>query len=76
MAGVNARKRGTTWQYQFEAAKVDGKRKQITKGGFRTKADAIEAGTKALAEYNNSGLHFEPSDIIECFEILEIRPDL
>lgn len=63
MAGVNVRKRGTTWQYQFEAAKVDGKRKQITKGGFRTKADAIEAGTKALAEYNNSGLHFEPSDI-------------
>lgn len=37
MATVNTRKRGTKWQYQFEAATIDGKRKQITKSGFRTK---------------------------------------
>lgn len=63
MSKLNTRKRGKTWQYQFEAAKVDGKRKQITKGGFKTQKEAQEAGTKALAEYNNSGLHFEPSEI-------------
>lgn len=63
MASVNTRKRGQTWQYQFEAATIDGKRKQITKSGFRTKKEALEAGTKALAEYNNCGLTFTPSEI-------------
>lgn len=51
------------WEYRFEAAKVDGKRKSISKAGFKTKKDAEIAGTKAMAEYNNAGLHFEPSEI-------------
>jgi len=63
MSEINVRKRGQKWQYQFEAAKVEGKRKQITKSGFNTKKEALDAGVKALAEYNNSGLHFEPSEI-------------
>lgn len=63
MAQINVTKRGSFWQYRFEAAKVNGKRKQISKSGFRTKKEALEAGTKALAEYNRSGIHFEPSDI-------------
>lgn len=63
MAELNVRKRGTKWEYRFEAAKVDGKRNQISKSGFRTKKEALEAGTKALAEYNNAGLRFEPSEI-------------
>ena len=63
MSQINVRKRGQKWQYQFEAAKIGGKRKQITKSGFNTKKEAIEAGVKALAEYNNSGLSFKPSEI-------------
>lgn len=63
MSQVNVRKRGKTWQYQFEAARIKGKRNQITKSGFRTKNEALEAGTKALAEYNNSGLSFQPSEL-------------
>ena len=63
MASVNVRKRGEKWQYQFEAAIINGKRKQITKSGFRTKKEALEAGTEALAEYNNCGLSFTPSEI-------------
>lgn len=63
MAEINTRKRGNKWEYRFEAAKIDGKRKQISKGGFKTKKEALEAGTKALAKYNNSGLKFEPSEI-------------
>ena len=70
MAKINVRDRNKNvpdkkpnWEYRFEAAKVDGKRKHISKSGFRTKKEALEAGTKALAEYNNSGLHFEPSEI-------------
>lgn len=63
MASVNTRKRGQKWQYQFEAATIDGKRKQITKSGFKTKKEALDAGTKALAEYNNCGFSFVPSEI-------------
>lgn len=63
MAELNARKRGKNWEYRFEGAKIDGKRKQINKGGFRTKKDALEAGMKALAEYNSSGLYFKPSEL-------------
>lgn len=63
MSQINVRKRNNKWQYQFEAAKIDGKRKQITKSGFNTKKEALDAGIKALAEYNNSGSYFEPSEI-------------
>lgn len=51
------------WEYRFEAAKVDGKRKHISKAGFKTKKEAEIAGTKAMAEYSNAGLHFEPTEI-------------
>lgn len=63
MGQLRTRKRGSTWEYSFEAAKVDGKRNSISKGGFRTKADAIAAGTKAKAEYDNAGQVFTPSTI-------------
>ena len=63
MAQVNTRKRGKTWEYRFEAAAVNGRRSQISKGGFRTKADALEAGAAALAEYNRSGLAFSPTEL-------------
>lgn len=63
MAQVTARKRGKTWEYGFEGAKIGGKRNRVTKGGFRTKGEALEEGTKALAEYNRSGQYFEPSEI-------------
>lgn len=63
MAKLNITKRGSKWQYSFEAAKVDGKRKRISKSGFDTKKEAMKAGTEALAEYNSSGLAFEPSNL-------------
>lgn len=63
MGQISARKRGKTWEYSFEGAKIAGKRNRITKGGFRTKAEALEAGTKALAEYNNCGQSFTPAEI-------------
>jgi integrase len=63
MSQLNVRKRNNLWQYRFETASVDGKRKQKSKGGFRTKAEALAAGTKALAEYNAGGLTFEPTEM-------------
>ena len=63
MAELNVRKRGDKWEYRFEAAKTDGKRNQISKGGFVTKKEAVVYGTKALSEYNRAGQVFSPSDI-------------
>lgn len=47
MADINTRKRGTKWQYYFEAAKIDGKRQRISKSGFDTKKEALAAGKQA-----------------------------
>jgi len=51
------------WEYRFEAAKIDGKRKHISKAGFKTKKEAEIAGTNALASYNSAGTHFVPAEI-------------
>ena len=51
------------WEYRFEAAKVEGKRRSISKAGFRTKKEAEAAGARAMAEYNAAGLKFEPSEM-------------
>ncbi len=50
---INIRKRGNVYQYCFEVGKVNGKRKQITKSGFRTKNEAYTAGQKAYDEFIN-----------------------
>ena len=52
MSRVNVRKRGNVYEYFFEGAKVNNKRKRITKSGFRTKAEAYE-------EYKNGGVKKE-----------------
>lgn len=51
------------WEYRFEAAKVEGKRRSISKAGFRTKKEAEIAGAKAMSEYDNAGLKFEPTEM-------------
>ena len=55
MANLRVVKRGNVYQYQFEIAKVNGKRKYISKSGFKTKALAREEGLKAYNEYENKG---------------------
>lgn len=62
MAG-HIRKRGNKWYYSFEIAEVEGKRKRIERVGGTTKKEAERALRKALEEYENAGLHFEPSQI-------------
>lgn len=63
MASISIRKRGEKWEYRFEVARVNGKRKHISKSGFRTKSEAKEAGTLALAEYLNGGSLILPSEM-------------
>lgn len=58
---VSVRKRGNVFQYQFDVAPINGKRKRVTKSGFKTKKEAMEAGIKACNEYNQTGQSFEPS---------------
>lgn len=52
-------KRGKVYEYQFEVGKVNGKRKRITKSGFKIKTVAQIAGQKAYDEYINGGCHIE-----------------
>jgi len=59
----HVRKRGSKWYYSFEASSVDGKRKRIERVGGRTKKEAEAALRIALQEYENAGLHFEPTEI-------------
>lgn len=57
---ISIRKRGKVYQYCFGAGKVNGKRKQITKSGFKTKNEAFVAGQKAYNEFING------ENITEC----------
>ena len=50
MGQLRTRKRGSTWEWSFEGARINGKRNSISKGGYRTKAEALAAGTQAKAE--------------------------
>lgn len=63
MGKVNVKKRGEVYQYQFEIAPVDGKRKYINKSGFRTKAEALDAGNIAYTEYINAGVPFKECNL-------------
>ena len=50
---ISIRKRANVYQYCFEAGKVNGKRKQITKSGFKTKNEEYIAGQKTYDEFIN-----------------------
>lgn len=50
---ISIRKRSKVYQYCFEAGKINGRRKQITKSGFKTKNVAYTAGQKAYDEFIN-----------------------
>jgi integrase len=63
MGSLNITKRGKVYQYQFEAGKINGKRKRVSKSGFKTKKEAEEAGVKAYNEFKNCGLSFKENNI-------------
>ena len=53
---MTIRKRNDSWEYRFDVARVNGKRKQISKSGFKTKKECEKEALKALAYYQNGGL--------------------
>lgn len=60
---MTIRKRGKVWEYRFDIAKVNGKRKQIAKSGFKTKKEAETEGMKAFNYYANGGLLSDYADV-------------
>jgi integrase len=62
--------KGSTWTWQFAVLR-NGKRRTLSKGGFRTKAEAEDALSAALAEHQ-TGTRVEPSKITVS-EYLEER---
>ena len=70
MAEINARKRGRRWEYYFEVARVKGKRKRFSKGGFTTKADALSAGTVFVPK------ELSVSDYMDHWIEMYCRPNL
>lgn len=65
MSEVTARKRpeSNTWEYRFELARINGKRQQKSKGGFKTKKDALKAGIEAQRQYEDGGEYISPSEM-------------
>ena len=59
----SVRKRGTTWSYRIDFGKIDGRRNQIEKGGYKTKKEADKALTDALYQFHNTGDYVENKKI-------------
>ena len=77
----NGKKRKPNWQWRFEIM-IAGKKKSFSKSGFRTKAEAEEAGTKAFLEYtqgsSTKAKELFYSELIEEWKkvyFLELRPN-
>lgn len=66
----SVRKKGATWSYRIDLGRMDGKRNQIEKGGFRTKREADKALTDALYQFNNTGDYVENKKIKVCKQLL------
>jgi hypothetical protein len=58
----NVRKRGSTWTYYVYVTGGDGNRRQVTKGGFRTRKEADAARIKALGTLQ-SGTWVQPERV-------------
>lgn len=67
----NGKPKKPNWEYRFEMASVDGRRKQASKSGFTTQKEAEKAGTKALAEYLNGGV-FKTSSNMSVSDFLDM----
>ena len=42
------------WRYRFDTDPVDGKRRQLSKAGFKTRGEAVKACGEAIKAYEQS----------------------
>lgn len=59
MKGSVRKKRKNAWSYRIDLGTVDGKRKQVEKGGFKTERGATKAMQDVLYHLNNTGDYVE-----------------
>lgn len=55
----SVRKKGATWSYRIDLGKIDGKRKQIERSGFKTEKEANFALSEVINEYGKTGTFIE-----------------
>lgn len=72
MSNVTIQKKEKYYQYKFEIAKVDGKRKFLSKSGFKTKTEAEREGIIAYNDYINTGHDFfgKWNELFRLFRLL------
>ena len=68
MGDINIRKHvlkdgSISYEYRFEIASENGKRKQYTKRGFKSKVEAKRAGIKAQQLYEHTGQVLQSADL-------------
>ena len=63
MADVTVQKRGEVYQYKFEIAFIDEKRKYINKSGYATRQEALHEGALAYNEYYRMGKKKKQKDM-------------
>lgn len=55
----SVRLKGKTWSYRIDLGKVDGKRKQVEKSGYKTEREALKAMNDVIHHYNHTGEYIE-----------------
>lgn len=55
MKGSVRKRYNNAWSYRIDLGFVDGKRKQVEKGGFKTEREATKAMQDVLYHLNNTG---------------------
>ncbi len=66
----NGKKKKPNWEWRFEI-RSGSNRKSFSKSGFRTKAEAQAAGTKALADFNSGIFTNNNYTVNELFDIYD-----
>lgn len=59
MKGSIRKRKNNAWSYRIDLGFVDGKRKQVEKGGFKTEREATKAMQDVLYHLNNTGDYME-----------------
>lgn len=63
MKGSIRKRKNNAWSYRIDLGFVDGKRKQVEKGGFKSEREATKAMQDVLYHLNNTGDYVENKKI-------------
>lgn len=76
---INIRKRNNLYEYRFEAGKVNGRRKQISRCGFKTTKEALRNYQKVIksslrdATYYFGFIKYNPSAYLQIPRVLSFE---